>query len=119
MSSNTVNKKVSFLSEEFLQECINNILSIFTPEKIILFGSYAYGNPTQDSDIDIFIILKDSKLPRYKRARELRKLFRNYEKIEFDFVIYKSSEVDEWKDVHLSFVNTVLEKGKVIYERQE
>ncbi len=34
-------------------------LKPLNPEKIILFGSYAYGNPTEDSDIDLYVIKKD------------------------------------------------------------
>ncbi len=41
-----------------LPGAIERIVSELKPEKIILFGSYAYGNPTPDSDVDLLIIMK-------------------------------------------------------------
>ncbi len=39
-----------------LQEVVRKIVEAFDPERIILFGSFAYGNPTPDSDVDLLII---------------------------------------------------------------
>lgn len=41
------------VTEELLQEIVQCIVKAFAPEKIILFGSYAYGNPTSDSNVDL------------------------------------------------------------------
>ncbi|MFQ5612593.1 MAG: nucleotidyltransferase domain-containing protein, partial [Anaerolineae bacterium] len=65
------------LSQEDIDNIINTIVRHYRPDKIILFGSYAQGNPTEDSDLDLLVI-KDSDLPRYKRAREIHKLFNPY-----------------------------------------
>ena len=40
-----------------LPQAIKRIVSELKPEKIILFGSYAYGNPTPDSDVDLLVIM--------------------------------------------------------------
>lgn len=40
------------------------------PDQIILFGSYAYGTPDTDSDLDLLIVVPDSREPQYKRARD-------------------------------------------------
>jgi len=46
----------------------------FNPEQIVLFGSYAYGNPTRDSDVDLLIVKKTEKSPR-EEATAIRKAF--------------------------------------------
>ncbi|MBI4698748.1 MAG: nucleotidyltransferase domain-containing protein, partial [Nitrospirae bacterium] len=43
--------------ESYLKTIIEKITNNFNPEKIILFGSYAYGKPTKDSDIDLMVIM--------------------------------------------------------------
>jgi uncharacterized protein len=43
--------------EQTIQELCNRIVQEFKPERIILFGSYAYGNPTPDSDVDLLVVL--------------------------------------------------------------
>lgn len=45
----------------------------FQPERIILFGSYAYGTPTEDSDVDLLVVMPHDSHPAYKAAEiELR-----------------------------------------------
>ncbi len=54
--------------KKIINEIVNKIAEKFSPLKVILFGSYAYGNPTKDSDIDLLTI-KESSLPRHYRTR--------------------------------------------------
>ncbi|MEW6007252.1 MAG: nucleotidyltransferase domain-containing protein [bacterium] len=105
------------INSELLKEITDKIVSNFNPYKIILFGSYAYGQPKKGSDLDFFII-KDSDLPRHKRSIDIRKLFYGY-LIPMDILVYTKQEVDYWKDVKCSFVHRVMKKGKVIYEQKD
>ncbi|MCX8062899.1 MAG: nucleotidyltransferase domain-containing protein [Anaerolineales bacterium] len=52
---------------ETLPKAIENLVRQIQPEKIILFGSYAYGNPTPDSDVDLLVISNTAK-PRRERV---------------------------------------------------
>lgn len=101
---------------EQINEIVNRVVSNYHPEKIILFGSYAYGEPTEHSDLDLLII-KESNLPRYKRGREVRKYLRGM-KVAVDLVVYTRDEVERWKEVKPAFITTVFEKGKVLYPCQ-
>lgn len=96
---------------------INQIVSIIAetekPDQIILFGSYANGNPTEDSDLDLLII-KDSPLEANKRCRELRKKLRGM-KVPLDLIMYTHQEVERWRDTKSAFITQVLENGMVIY----
>ncbi|RLC44808.1 MAG: nucleotidyltransferase domain-containing protein, partial [Candidatus Cloacimonadota bacterium] len=60
------------ITQKQIEKIVKRIIKHYRPDKIILFGSYAYGNPTEHSDLDLLIV-KNSNLPRYKRAREIRK----------------------------------------------
>jgi predicted nucleotidyltransferase len=54
------------LTPLFLQEIVRRIVEAVDPVKIILFGSYAYGIPHKDSDVDILVIMETGS-PRHKR----------------------------------------------------
>ncbi len=101
------------VTKKEIDEVVKRIVENYKPEKIILFGSYAYGNPSEDSDLDLLII-KDSKLPRYKRGREVRRYLRGL-KVAVDLLVYTDEEVQKWKDVKPAFITTVTEKGMVLY----
>ncbi len=48
------------LEQSILDEMVRRLVAEFQPEKIILFGSHAWGEPTEDSDIDLFVIVSES-----------------------------------------------------------
>ena len=51
------------VTEVFLKEITDKIVQALKPEKIFLFGSYAYGNPGKDGDLDLLIIMESSESP--------------------------------------------------------
>lgn len=101
------------VTQEQIDEVKRRIVENIKPEKIILFGSYAEGNPKKASDLDLLIV-KDSNLPRYKRGKEVRKYLRGL-KIAVDLVVYTKDEIQKWSNVKTAFITTVMEKGKVLY----
>ena len=107
------------LSHKQIEGIVERIASNHKPERIILFGSYAYGTPTEDSDLDLLVIVKSSKQPRYRRAREIRKHLWGITAIPKDVLVYTQKEVDEWKEVEEAFITSVIKKGKVLYENKE
>lgn len=85
--------------------------------QVILFGSYARGEATDRSDVDLMVVAQ-TDLPRHKRAVGLYKQFRPYP-FGMDILVYTPQEVQEGKKSPLSFVSTVLREGKTLYERRE
>jgi len=83
------------------------------PDKIILFGSYAYGNPNEDSDIDLFLI-KDEDL-EVEALMRLRDLMRK-EKIGFDILSDSIKNIENTDDYFYKV--DILQKGKVLYAKQ-
>lgn len=53
-----------------LREIVNRLVKTFHPERIYLFGSYARGDASHDSDFDLLMVVHDSPLPRYRRDQE-------------------------------------------------
>ena len=86
------------------------------PEKIILFGSYAYGNPTPDSDVDLLVIMKTraKQIDRYLAVSNL--LYPR--EFPVDIIVKTPKEIQsELKKKGNFFMREVLTKGKVVYER--
>jgi uncharacterized protein len=54
---------------EVLKHEIVERLKPLDPDKIILFGSYAYGTPNEDSDIDLYVVTKDEFMPQSWREK--------------------------------------------------
>ncbi|MCB1059994.1 MAG: nucleotidyltransferase domain-containing protein [Calditrichaeota bacterium] len=96
-----------------IQKVCDEIVEKFHPEKVILFGSYAYGTPTEDSDVDLFVLMDHD-------GRELDAMTKIRVETKHRFpmdLIVRSPEVLkkrlEWKDW---FLLDIVNKGKVLYD---
>jgi predicted nucleotidyltransferase len=97
---------------------IIELLKPLRPDRIILFGSYANGNPTEDSDIDIFL-LKDDLRVEDSRRLELDASIRIYDlvkkyKIGFDILSAPTEYIKKREDYFYRV--DILRNGKVLYE---
>ena len=107
------------ITQERIEEIVRRIVSNYKPEKIILFGSYAYGIPTEDSDLDLLVVVESSEQPRYKRAREIRKHLWGIAEVPKDILVYTQEEIDEWKEVEEAFITSIMKSGRVLYENEK
>ena len=55
------------ISPEMIEEVKNRLVSTYNPEKIYLFGSYAWGTPDEESDLDLLVVVKTSDEKSHKR----------------------------------------------------
>jgi uncharacterized protein len=85
-------------------------------ECVILFGSYARGDAREHSDVD-YMIIAESTLPRFKRSRELYKVLRPHP-FGMDIVVYTPEEIERGKRTPVSFISSVLQEGKTLYDRR-
>lgn len=100
---------------ETLPSAIERIVRAINPEKIILFGSYAYGEPTPDSDVDLLIVW-DTDKPRRERVVEISLLL--YPRpFPVDIIVKTPHELEE-ELPHNFFLREIVSKGVVLYERR-
>jgi len=97
-----------------IKKITRHIVKNYKPKKIILFGSFAWGKPTEDSDVDLFII-KDSGKRRIDREREVSKYLFGYNFPAMDILVYTSKEVKKRLDIGDSFIKDIFSKGKLLY----
>jgi len=96
---------------------VDRIKEKYEPEKIILFGSYAYGKPDKSSDIDLLII-KDTDKPFYKRWAEVCRIVSDLRYcIPFSPFVFTPNEWENKIEKHDPFFLEILEKGKILYAR--
>lgn len=100
-----------------IQTIVDRIVECVHPEKIILFGSHAYGRPHDDSDLDILVIMH-SDLPRYKRAVPICSALAGMY-VPKDIVVYTPQEVEAWANVPQAFITDVVNKGRVVYDKEQ
>lgn len=85
----------------------------FRPERIILFGSYAYGEPTEDSDVDLLVIMPFVGKPVYK-AIEIRSKIEP--RFPLDLIVRTPKQVAERVAMDDWFMREIVEKGRTLYE---
>jgi predicted nucleotidyltransferase len=108
---------VTTLTPSLVQEIVKRIVDAVRPDQIVLFGSYAYGIPDKESDIDILVIMETDR-PRHKRSVILNKVLAGL-LIPKDLVVYTPEEVAEWKDVPQAFITQILKKGVILYDKNK
>jgi len=99
-----------------INDIVSRIAARFNPDKIILFGSYAAGNPDNDSDLDLLII-KDTDLPRHLRSFDIQKLLIG-SMIPMDILVYTNQEFEQEQNERYSFLNSAIKTSKILYERR-
>jgi predicted nucleotidyltransferase len=87
----------------------------FNPDRVILFGSYARGKPTKDSDVDLLVIM-NYRGDSLDKAVEMRlRIPRNFP---LDLIVRKPSEIRRRLALNDSFVSTIIKEGRILYERR-
>ncbi len=103
------------VTRRLIQEITRRIVSKIKPEKIILFGSYAYGKPKKDSDLDLFII-KKTRLSFSERFGMVSDCL--YPRmIPMDFIVKSPGEIKIRLNNLDPFLKEILTRGKVLYEK--
>lgn len=105
MSEQEVSRQLKKITQKIVKE--------FKPEKIILFGSYAWGKPGPDSDVDLFVVKKTN--------HSTREIARGIDRILFprpfpiDLIVYTPEQVKKSKMSEDFFIEDILTNGKVLY----
>lgn len=97
-----------------IRELGNRIARDFNPEKIILFGSYAYGSPSEDSDVDLLIILDFEGKSFYKSLEILNSADPPFP---VDLVAWRPEDAKRRYAQGDQLIREAFDKGVVLYER--
>ena len=100
-----------------LRPAIQKIVDELNPEKIILFGSYAYGNPTPNSDVDLLVVLKTNASLKERSWKVSRLLLPR--PFPVDILVKTPKEVEKALQSGNFFLQEILNRGKVLYERNQ
>lgn len=92
----------------------NQIAEKYKPEKIILFGSFAYGQPKENSDVDL-VVIKNTKESFVKRLFQMAKIIRS--SLGAEVLVYTPEEWEKALKEDNFFVKEIAENGKVLYVR--
>lgn len=105
----------SIESKQLIYAMAEKIKKEYGPEKIILFGSYAWGQPEKDSDVDLFIIKETNQKHRQRMLTVRRLLSEENSLVGMDILVYTPQEVSERLKIGDSFISKILNKGDVLY----
>lgn len=96
-------------------EMVAKLVRGYGPQKVILFGSYAWGTPDGDSDIDLFIVKNTPErfIDRWTSVRRI--LSDRHRMVGLDVFVLTPSEVTERLAVGDQFVRQILEQGELLY----
>jgi predicted nucleotidyltransferase len=97
-----------------IQNIVKQLIDLYKPEKVILFGSLAKGTINQGTDIDLFIIKHDVPKLGVDRIRQLDEIIKY--RLATDFIVYQPEEVEQRLKLGDPFVKSIFEEGKVLYD---
>ena len=100
-----------------IEKILEKIVTEYVPQRVILFGSHAYGQPDEESDIDLLIIKETDKHPM-ERWIELKRILRDRSRMfSVSPLVYTPQEMEERLALKDYFIQEILEKGQVLYGR--
>ena len=102
------------LSPELLREIVQRLVEEFHPERIILFGSHAWGTPSPDSDVDLLVVVSASQLPPAQRAMRAHRALRGLG-IPKDVLVRTREEIERYRLVPASLEAEIFERGRPLY----
>ncbi|MBI3269114.1 MAG: nucleotidyltransferase domain-containing protein [Planctomycetes bacterium] len=103
------------VTNALLASITRRIVRAFKPVRVILFGSYAYGTPRPESDVDLFVVMSSRESMSRRMIRVARVAYTPF--LPMDVLVFTPSEVrDRIRDGD-PFVAEVLSRGKVLYTR--
>jgi predicted nucleotidyltransferase len=98
-----------------IKKWCERVASEFRPEQIILFGSYADGNPTEDSDVDVLVVM-----PLARGRRDVRQAATIRERVPasfpMDVIVRSPQQIARRLALGDGFIASVMRDGQVMYE---
>lgn len=104
------------INKETIEEVKNRLIKTYNPIAIYLFGSYAWGSPTEDSDLDLLIVVDKSSEKSYQRQRPGHSALFGLG-ISKDLIVYTKDEFERISSDITTLGYKIKREGKVLYAR--
>jgi len=102
------------IPQQAIEETVCQIVRQFQPQKIVLFGSYAYGEPRPESDVDLLVVMET-------QLKEIEQAVRICQAIDYhfglDLIVRTPTTLARRLALGDPFLHEVMGRGKVLYER--
>lgn len=104
------------IPQEAIEEVVHQIVTQFHPQQVILFGSYGYGRPRPESDVDLLVVM-DTPLKETEQAARVCQAIEYH--FGLDLIVRTPATLDRRLALGDPFLHEVIHKGKVLYERTD
>lgn len=103
--------------KEIIKNITEKIKKDYQPEKVILYGSFTYGEPDRDSDLDFLIVKRTTQRPIDRRI-EVRRIVSDVKRgIPFSSIVITPQELQERLKIGDQFFQEILSRGEVLYAK--
>ena len=102
------------IAQDRIRDVSQRIAQRFAPDRIILFGSYAYGSPDEGSDVDLLVVLPFEGKP-YRKAAEIAAAV--HAGFPLDILARRPDDIERRYREADPLVREALDRGRVLYER--
>jgi predicted nucleotidyltransferase len=99
-----------------LQRLLSKLIAEYAPQQVILFGSHAYGEPDQHSDLDLLIIKETGETPFRRRVQVGRIIQDKHRKTPIQTLVITPQELTSQLEKGDPFLAEILAKGEVLYD---
>jgi len=114
-TSARLNSRNARVSRREINAIVRRIAKLFDPERIILFGSYAYGKPHRYSDVDLLVVMDTPERPRAKQIEIARAL--SPHPFGMDILVRTPQQIQKRISMGDYFLREIMTRGQVLYER--
>lgn len=103
------------VSRKAIKMFVQQVVRQFHPQRVILFGSYAYGRPTKDSDVDLLVIIPHSGHSAVKSAKIRQQIRAGFP---MDLLVRNPGTIRQRLAMGDQFIKEIIQRGKSLYEAQ-
>ena len=102
------------MSQDLLDEVTRRLATEFQPEQVWLFGSHAWGQPDEGSDLDLLVVVPRSDETPVRRAQRAHRCLRGID-VAMDILVKTRTELERFRNVRSSLESLILRNGRLIY----
>jgi uncharacterized protein len=101
-------------AEPVIAEATRRLVAEFQPEEVWLFGSYAWGEPDEDSDLDMLVVVSTSRESSLSRAQQAHHALSDLD-LPKDVIVKTRAEVDRVRELRPTLTYKILNEGRLLY----